>query len=255
MNNILNFLTNNLYWLRELFSIIFSVTGSVIAVLTYIRARSTILQPKRSEVIKIQTQVLIDFLNFISQDGNSIDSSVDYFNIYRYNFYLALNRYDLLDLSKGSEIYKEMNEKVVGWYDYDSKININGISIIKGNFEDYVSLYFGKEDLSTLHSKIIFTQKGWTFLEHLRKMSINPFLPTHIVERINQIGNDMVFNLFNIMPNIINEEMARIHSENIMNSKVGYSFKLFENTRNKHIELYKELIKDIRKYLAIDEKW
>ncbi len=48
--------------------IIFTLIATVIAVLTYKRARYTILQPLRSEVIKRQADLLIEIMEAFSDD-------------------------------------------------------------------------------------------------------------------------------------------------------------------------------------------
>ena len=58
----IEYLKNNISWLKDLFTLIFAGTGTIVAILTYRRARATVLQPKRTEVTKVQTQILIDFL-------------------------------------------------------------------------------------------------------------------------------------------------------------------------------------------------
>ena len=54
--------------------IIFTLIATIIAVLTYKRAKSTVLQPIRNETIKKQAVLLEEILNFIKLD-------VDYYEL------------------------------------------------------------------------------------------------------------------------------------------------------------------------------
>jgi hypothetical protein len=62
----MNWISENISWLKDFIGIFFSAVLVLIAVLTYVRARQTILQPLRSEVIKRQADTLTRLFDFLS---------------------------------------------------------------------------------------------------------------------------------------------------------------------------------------------
>ena len=59
----MDYIKDNINWLKDLFTLIFAGTMTVVAILTYRRARATILQPIRTEVIKKQSEILSSLIN------------------------------------------------------------------------------------------------------------------------------------------------------------------------------------------------
>ena len=70
--DVLKWSSNNISTIKDILWIIFTLIATVIAVLTYKRARYTILQPLRSEIIKRQTDLLIDIMEAFSDDNQLI---------------------------------------------------------------------------------------------------------------------------------------------------------------------------------------
>jgi len=52
MTGILQFIKNNIAWVQSFLSIIFTFVATVVSILTYKRAKATVLQPIRNDVIK-----------------------------------------------------------------------------------------------------------------------------------------------------------------------------------------------------------
>ena len=115
---IVEFLKINSSWIKDLFTIIFAGTATILAILTYRRAKATILQPKRIEVTKKQTEILSNFLTIISDNHNSIDNALDYIGLFSYNVDLILREYGLIEIDRSSEGYKEMNSNIAGWLQF-----------------------------------------------------------------------------------------------------------------------------------------
>ena len=85
--------------IKDIVTIIFYIIGAIIAILTYLRARATVLQPKRAELVKKQTEIFSNFLSFINENENSIDHGLDYTNLFSYNVDLILEHVGKLSLA------------------------------------------------------------------------------------------------------------------------------------------------------------
>jgi len=86
----------NLSTIKDLLWIIFTLVATLVAVLTYRRARFTILQPLRTEVIKRQTDLLIQLLDYLEDDEVNFYFKVDYMGIISCNAYLLLKHYGFI---------------------------------------------------------------------------------------------------------------------------------------------------------------
>jgi len=60
-----DWLSENITWIKDIFWVVFTSIATIVSIKTYIRAKSTILQPLRTEVIKRQTDLLVELLSFI----------------------------------------------------------------------------------------------------------------------------------------------------------------------------------------------
>ena len=121
----------------------FYLVGSAIAILTYLRAKATILQPKRTEIIKKQTEIFSNFLSFVNENENSIDNGFDYVNLFSDNVDLVLRDYGLIEIDPNSEKYHEMLLKISGWIQFLEN-DIEKFVFIKGNLGTYDELIFEK---------------------------------------------------------------------------------------------------------------
>lgn len=65
----LEIIKTNIGWIRDMSWIIFTCVATVTTILTYIRAKETILQPVRAEVIKRQTEIMAKILEFIDSQN------------------------------------------------------------------------------------------------------------------------------------------------------------------------------------------
>lgn len=63
--------------LKDLMTIVFYAVASTVTILTYLRAKAAVLQPKRTELVKKQTESYSSFLAFINENENSIDNGLD----------------------------------------------------------------------------------------------------------------------------------------------------------------------------------
>ena len=78
LNSVFEFVKNNISWIKDILWVLFTLIATIIAILTYKRAKSSILQPIRTETIKKQSVWLEDILKFIRND-------VDYYELLELN--------------------------------------------------------------------------------------------------------------------------------------------------------------------------
>jgi hypothetical protein len=277
MNDIINFLRDNSSWLKDISTIVFTATGTLVAILSYKRAKSSIFQPKRNEVAKIQTQVLTEFLTLFTTNGNSIDRAIDYNNIYRYNVDMALRDYNLTDIDKISNKYSEYQQNIAGWFEFLEN-DIYNFILVEGNIDEYDKLIFepnnrqrqklyeknAKRGIVEIH-RIFYTKKYVEFHKKLRDLSNNPFLPKNIQDVANQIGDNMTLNLHHTLKILISKLVADITKAyldeksddyEIFSEKLKYQdlWRVFETERKQHDKDYELLKKRIREHLLIDKE-
>lgn len=275
MNDIFTFLLENSGWIKDLSTVLFTATATIIAVLTYRRAKSTIFQPKRTEVIKIQSRTLIEFLNLFTAGGNSIDDSIDYTRIYRYNVDLALRDYGLIDDEKLK--LEELEENVGGWFQFLEN-DIHDFVLIEGTIQEYDTiLYMNEKERQKFYAskakkgevvinRIFYTKKYAIFHKKLRDLSNNPFIPKDIQDVANQIGKNMFVNLhldLRVLLKKLVTEVYQAHNDKttdqyeVLSEDFRYAtlWRIFEKQRRNHDEDYRLLTKRIREYLMIDRKW
>lgn len=276
MNDIIEFLKNNSSWLKDISTIVFTATGTLVAILSYRRAKSSIFQPKRTEAAKIQTEILTDFLTSFTTDGNSLDRAIDYLNIYKYNVDIALRDYNLADIEKISEKYAEYEQNIAGWFQFLEN-DIYNFILVEGSIKEYDQLIFepnnrerqkhyekkAKEGVFEIH-RIFYTKKYHQFHKKLRDLTNNPFLPSEIQKVANQIGDNMTVNLHHKLKTLLSKLIEETYTayndkESDQYEVITETFKyqtlwrIFEKERNQHDKDYELLKKKIREHLRIDE--
>lgn len=275
MIDIIEFLKSNSDWMKDISTVLFTATGTIVAILSYKRAKSTIFQPKRTEVTKIQTEILVGFLSEFTVYGNSLDKAIDYPKLLQYNIDLVLRDYDLVtDIDVKSNRYLMMDKNISGWY--SNAGDIYNVNFIDGSLSDYDKVNFHdyviKNNIENIKKgdvnieRIFVTKKHLHFVHRLRDLSNNPFLPKEIKEVANQIGKNLTINIHQKLKEIIEDQILEIYKsredtsnfnyENItMKLKYSVIIFLFNIQRIKHEQDYELLVKKIREYLMIDKKW
>jgi len=89
----IDYIKENISWLKDLFTLLFVGTGTVVAIFTYRRAKATILQPIRTEVIKKQSELLSKLLQTLNENNQSFEVGLDYVNLVHINVTLTLRDY------------------------------------------------------------------------------------------------------------------------------------------------------------------
>ncbi|MCR6642111.1 MAG: hypothetical protein NVV82_24780 [Sporocytophaga sp.] len=110
----IDYIKENISWLKELFTLLFVGTGTLVEILTYRRARATILQPIRTEVIKKQSELLSKLLQTLSDNNQSFKVGLDYVNLVQINVMLTLRDFGFV-FKEHKEFLEIIKDSVVGW--------------------------------------------------------------------------------------------------------------------------------------------
>lgn len=246
-------------YIKDYSGIAIAIIGSVLAILTYRRAKETILQPIRTEVIKKQTDLLIELLELLG-DESSLIEKVDYQGIIQLNILDSM----LLcgSLFKNQEKIEELikQESKGGLFTDEASDMFESIPVFNSSEDKkqeqkdtkrkfYDDAKKGKFKIPVLH----LTKQRFIFEDKMRDMMRNPFLPKKIrllVEELNtQISNNTIKFLKNAVEDVINEFFQKGLKE--VPNAAGV-FNKFNHKRISHKEIQSKLHEEIRKYLKID---
>jgi hypothetical protein len=271
MNPFFTFLRDNMTWLKDFATLIFAGVATILAILTYRRARATILQPIRSEVIKRQSELLSDLLKFLKASGGTIDERLDYIQMVTVNAYVALKEFGFL-LKEQEHLDEQIKSVISSWRFYAVAERIQDVAIV-GVFKDDTTDKPEADDLSRGKRKFQDAQKGIVTIDkigitnvhdqyyhHLLDFAENPFLPAVIQSILKQLVQDIDSNRDIALRKTIEEFVKnyfRRHLETGSYPTIAPAgvYNEFNHSRIHHAEQFEKLKDVIRKYLMIDAAW
>jgi hypothetical protein len=256
--------------IKDIFTIIIAITATIISIFAYRRARATVLQPIRSEVIKKQSQILSEILTFLPRD--TFDKNLDYIGIASVNAYLALKDYGFIFKGQ-NEITENIDKKVSGWIfcgedDVIKDVEIIGMFTKSQEKEEKIQEGYklGKERFENVKKniisieKIFFTQEFYECFKKLSEYADNPFLPQNIQIVFKKLISDIQINLRLHLKNTLVKFIREFCQEYFGKSSypnilpIGV-YNEFNHNRIHHGTELNNLKSEIRKYLKIDDKW
>lgn len=267
----IEFIKENIGWIKDLVMLFFAGTGTVVTILAYRRARATILQPIRNEVIKKQSELLSEVLN-LCQPPSKIDSGIDYVKLVQANVLFHLRDYGFMFRNQ-SELFDLLNKDIGGWLPCGETRVLEDVEIINSfgsekpdlkNQNDMTET--GKKKYEDAKkgviaiNKIYLTTAHQEYMEKLHLLSANPFMPTVIQMVLSQLISDVNKNLKVALKNVL-ENFVR---EFFQKSSEGAGYPMFDpvgvynefnHHRIHHRETINRLLKETRNYLRIDESW
>ena len=251
-----------------MFSVIFALVATIIAVLTYKRASKTFLQPIRTEVIKKQSTLLTELLDLISTN-KTIDDGLDYIGIASLNVFMILNDYGFL-FNNRDKIMDHCKQITSGWIPCGDSNVIDDVQIVgmfdKLEKEPACTLDLSKERYEhakqgiIVIDKIYFTKRHFDYIKQLSYYLDTPFLPDNIQKILRKIILDISSNLTSKIKNILTIFMLKFSEAYFKEGKclpvqpVGV-YNEFNHDRIHHNIDLQLLKKEIRDYLKINEKW
>lgn len=267
LDKIVDLIRTNITWVKDLGTLLFSIVGSIIAVLTYRRAKETILQPIRSEVIKKQSEILTQLLEDVSRD---LEGKIGYVELVHVNTCMILKEYGFV-FNNDKEITTKISELITGWMpcgENKQLLDVEVISMLKDKGKDELGdnrsnhskiLFEKAKEGIIVVEKIYFTKEYLDFSKAFCKYIDTPFLPFSIQQILKKINNDIVAN-FQIhlkeTLEIFMKEFCKIYFSGgqPQHSSIGV-YNEFNHIRIHH-QLDLDILKNkIREYLHIDDKW
>ncbi|MFL0196417.1 hypothetical protein ACJDU8_12750 [Clostridium sp. WILCCON 0269] len=265
MSYILYFIKQNISWIKDICTIILTLTATVISFLTYIKAKKTLLQPMKSEVIHIQTNTFIEILKYITQylNENEIKMYLDIISINLYSLlidcgYVFANNEELKkhieDIKYGDIIIRNNDGiieelEIVSSFEEKSQDTSNTKENLKKKYQD---LKKGEVKINLLG----YTKQYLDIIDKLREYASNPLLPSIIVNLLNNLTQEIYINFTkHIKETIENFAIEFSKLDNYKKINIDGIYNKFNRRRISHENTLKALKKEIRKYLRIDEEW
>ncbi len=253
----LNMIKDNIFWVKDAFTIVFSLVITTIAILTYRRAKEAFLQPVRSEVIKRQADILIKLLPTITE----LNRSIDYRGLIHLNALYWFLRYGFI-FSKDDD-KKYVKEKSVGSIfipDVDGRIDVVRIDAFGGKVDDEAhSFDEGKkmyEEAKKGHvtiNEIRLTKEFAKTEKEIRHFIDNPLIPGAIKDSLEELVEEMRINAKEHVATTIDwaiQEMIKRDNKGII-SLDGF-FNKFNSRRIHHESTLEKIRSKVRGYLKVD---
>ncbi|MBS9774830.1 MAG: hypothetical protein KGV59_06720 [Tenacibaculum sp.] len=264
----IKYLKENISWIKDVFTLFFVAVGTVITILTYRRARATILQPIRTEVIKKQSEILTKLLQILKEHNHSFEIGLDYVNLVQVNVFMILKDYGFVFKEHESMLEKTQGD-LAGWIPCEKSNILKDVEII-GTFKESKPVKkesnYGLEKYTRLKKqeidldKIYLTKTHSEFARIITDFKNDPFMPTSIQLILTELTNDINNNLSIILKSELEIFMLDFGKTYFKENKapnfnpIGI-YNSFNHSRVHHRKTFEKLNIEIRKYLRIDEKW
>ena len=241
-----------------------TATGTIIAILTYRRAKATILQPIRSEVVKKQTEHLSELLKLLFENKRSFEMGFDYSAIAEVNALCLLKDYGFTDFYDDNELIAARAKRA----DSGHLLTHNKLENI------YLIEHFGKKAILPVDQQKILerldkgeakvaliwiTSRYKDFSAKLENYLNHPFMPTSLQETLKGIVEDASYNLKSALTieleNFINAVPKQVKANPRVIINLSGVSNNFNHTRRPHNKQTEQLINDIRNHLRIDDQW
>lgn len=259
MINFIEFIKENIDWLKDLFMLFLAVIASVISILTYLKAKKTILQPLRSEVIKKQIDILSKLLGAIS-DLEKLVLSYDYFNIFDLNLkqYLIEIGYENKEQEKVDEYLKTIKAGSILCVNEDENIHAFSMSGEghKESYKEYQKIRFQEAENGVFSVQLIhYTKQYANFNKKLSEIYSSPFIQKSIKVDLGSMIEKNQHNLSKVMKAVIEETINDFVKKDYNTINTNKFYNQFIKQSISVDEYAVPIINKIRLELKIDEKW
>ncbi len=273
LQQIWNWITTNITMIKDLLWIVFTFVATLVAFLTYRRARFTLLQPLRTEVIKRQTDLLVELLAFLHDDGVKFFLKADYMGIIACNSYFIMKDYGFV--LKNDDFGENIKANTCGLIILKESGQLSSVELPK-LFEQEKGASNEQEDLLAKSAeKYRLAKQGVVELEylHLTKQFVdceqkleyfinNPFMPSSIQKLLKELYEEIQYNLKVVMKSTLEEFVTLLCNKSndlSENKPLSVQYQAIYNNfqrKSKHHDTNIEKMREItRDYLMVDKKW
>ncbi|MEE0875585.1 MAG: hypothetical protein UIH27_19350 [Ruminococcus sp.] len=266
--NVLQWIAKHLSDIKDILWIVFTFIATVVAILSYRSAKRTLLQPLRSEVIKRQTELLVNLLDYLDENSLFI-YKVDYYGIVELNLHKQLPDYGFVFKSDKNEDIDQTEAGAIVKID----VNVNEENVLSElfsvpvldtnsdkltNTEKYENARKGVVSIGAVYT----TDKYVKCTEELKGFCSNPFMPSEIQKEISKLSDDIHYNVETVMFDMLKQFIVTLCKSNDkddldnpiqINSSSFYN--AFIRSYRSHDKCIDRIRLLIREYLQIDKKW
>lgn len=265
-------ITANMTTLKDGLSILFTFVATLVAVLTYRRARYTLLQPLRTEVVKRQTDLLVELLDFIYDDGVSFSFKIDYMNLVECNVFLLMKEYGFVLKDDPSEFIEKNYAGMLLFHENERLPFVESPEVFEKSTgaeewekeqKEVSRKKYEKAKTGVVHIEgIHFTKQYFAFSQQMKRFIDNPFIPADIQKLLKQLMSDIQFNLATVLKKTLEEFALQLCG---MGSKISQDKPLpvqpqaiynnFNRNRRHHKNQIEKIQGKTREHLMVDKKW
>ncbi len=264
----IDFIRDNISWVKDFVTLGFAIIASIIGILTYRRARYTLLQPIRSETIKKQSEILTNLLDFLKVNNTAFESGIDYFNIVQLNVYMVLNDYGFV-FKNHETLIKETQKDISSWIPCGKSKVLHDVEVIqtfKTLAEKHDEIDIGKKKYDLLKEgiadvdKLYITHNHSDFMSQLSTFISNPFIPTSFVSIMKEYSHSIHYNLSVVIKDELEKFLIEFSDYYFKEGNapefdsVGV-YNSFNHARKHHNMTLQSIRKEIREYMLIDKQW
>lgn len=255
--------------LKEPISILFSLVATILAIFTYRRARFTIFQPLKSEVVKRQTDLLIDLYAMFRNQHLSAIGALDYINVVFANSYKQFIDLGLTTKDENNEtLFMETISEEELWLDHVSV----GFPVVFSNqhkeerrvnaqteSDQRITPHYLNSLLESDHciDIIYMTSQHVETKKKIHSTISNPLTPKGVISILRKLVKEIDNNMKGVLPNVLEEvvrESCKRNLEQQLVRSIDYRAIVngFLHNANNHEKTIDELQEAIRKLLRVD---
>lgn len=245
--------------LKDYVYIIFLSVTAVLGILTYVNAKKTILQPVKTEVLKSQINTFLKLNGFIDENIYYLGGNIAFLNLVKY---LSLIDVKYKSIFKSNSDINIMLKTIKGSIPCATGGIISGETKLPNGIRVFPILQYYK-DKRVAVNEIYFDEEYYMIKKLIGHYIEDPFLPKSIIKKLQEIEMIIQDNIKNVLSReievVLNEQLSKF--KGITNTKeiimlVSAASVEAHNSFNRKIldikPLFKEIKKEIREYLKID---
>ena len=267
----MDWLRDNVTWVKDILTVGFSLVLVAVAVLTYRRARETLLQPVRSQVIKHQADIMAQALEFVTRSQAATDESIDYITLCSVNAFQWLDEYGFV-LANHKEQREKTRPFLAGFLFVGEDKIIRDAEVVQPfvpsqdelteqDHTDWRRLRYEKAKSGDVDDvevdRVFLTKRHIEYQQQLDGFLQSPFLPSSTLGILQDFKRNIHYNLTvairDTIAEFIAELMTRSHAQDAPNpviNRVGV-YNMFNRKRLTHRDTLARLQDNIRKYLKV----